>query len=89
MKLYYLANNIGKWLREWITLFHSSVIFDIQLLTRVFDIMRAKNPEMVTGEKKKFVMKPPQVVRIGTKKTSFANFTDICKMYVDESLRLL
>lgn len=68
---------------------HSSVVFDIQLLTRVFDIMRAKNPEMVTGEKKKFVMKPPQVVRIGTKKTSFANFTDICKMYVDESLRLL
>lgn len=89
MKLYYLANNIGKWLRERITLFHSSVVFDIQLLTRVFDIMRAKNPEMVTGEKKKFVMKPPQVVRIGTKKTSFANFTDICKMYVDESLRLL
>lgn len=70
-------------------IFHSSVVFDIQLLTRVFDIMRAKNPEMVTGEKKKFVMKPPQVVRIGTKKTSFANFTDICKMYVDESLRLL
>lgn len=57
----------------------------MQLLTRVFDIMRAKNPEMVTGEKKKFVMKPPQVVRIGTKKTSFANFTDICKMYVCES----
>ena len=57
----------------------------MQLLTRVFDIMRAKNPEMVTGEKKKFVMKPPQVVRIGTKKTSFANFTDICKMYVGES----
>lgn len=47
--------------------------------------MRAKNPEMVTGEKKKFVMKPPQVVRIGTKKTSFANFTDICKMYVCKS----
>lgn len=70
-------------------IFHLSVVFDIQLLTRVFDIMRAKNPEMVTGEKKKFVMKPPQVVRIGTKKTSFANFTDICKMYVDESLRLL
>lgn len=57
----------------------------MQLLTRVFDIMRAKNPEMVTGEKKKFVMKPPQVVRIGTKKTSFANFTDICKMYVNDS----
>lgn len=61
------------------------VLYFTQLLTRVFDIMRAKNPEMVTGEKKKFVMKPPQVMRIGTKKTSFANFTDICKMYVDES----
>lgn len=52
----------------------------LQLLTRVFDIMRAKNPDMVAGEKRKFVMKPPQVVRIGTKKTSFANFTEICKM---------
>lgn len=51
-----------------------------QLLDRVFDIMRAKNPDMVAGEKRKFVMKPPQVLRIGSKKTSFANFTDICKM---------
>ncbi len=51
-----------------------------ELLTRVFDIMRAKNPDMVTGEKKRFVMRPPQVVRVGTKKSSFVNFTDICKM---------
>ena len=51
--------------------------------------MRAKNPEMVTGEKKKFVMKPPQVVRIGTKKTSFANFTDICKMYVEKFFSII
>ncbi|KAK9500320.1 hypothetical protein O3M35_001603 [Rhynocoris fuscipes] len=50
-----------------------------ELLTRVFDIMRDKNPEMVAGKKAKFVMRPPQVVRIGTKKTSFANFTEICK----------
>jgi len=50
-----------------------------ELLTRVFEIMRDKNPEMVSGKKQKFVMRPPQVVRIGTKKTSFANFTDICK----------
>ncbi|XP_058971373.1 eukaryotic translation initiation factor 2 subunit 2 isoform X2 [Pocillopora verrucosa] len=60
-----------------------------ELLTRVFDIMRAKNPEMVTGEKKKFVMKPPQVVRIGTKKTSFANFTDICKILHRQPKHLL
>lgn len=53
-----------------------------ELLNRVFNIMREKNPEMVAGEKKKFTMRPPQVVRIGTKKTSFANFSEICKMYV-------
>lgn len=41
--------------------------------------MRDKNPDMVAGKKQKFVMRPPQVVRIGTKKTSFANFTEICK----------
>jgi len=50
-----------------------------ELLARVFTIMREKNPEMVAGEKKKFTMRPPQVVRIGTKKTSFANFSEICK----------
>ncbi|XP_077285881.1 eukaryotic translation initiation factor 2 subunit beta isoform X2 [Arctopsyche grandis] len=50
-----------------------------ELLDRVFDIMREKNPAMVSGKKQKFVMRPPQVVRIGTKKTSFANFTEICK----------
>jgi len=50
-----------------------------ELLARVFNIMREKNPEMVAGEKKKFTMRPPQVVRIGTKKTSFANFSEICK----------
>uniref|UniRef100_A0A8C3D2R0 Eukaryotic translation initiation factor 2 subunit 2 n=1 Tax=Cairina moschata TaxID=8855 RepID=A0A8C3D2R0_CAIMO len=50
-----------------------------ELLNRVFNIMREKNPDMVAGEKRKFVMKPPQVVRVGTKKTSFVNFTDICK----------
>lgn len=50
-----------------------------ELLDRVFDIMREKNPNMVSGKKQKFIMRPPQVVRIGTKKTSFANFTEICK----------
>lgn len=51
-----------------------------ELLKRVFDIMREKNPDMVAGEKKRFVMKPPHVMRVGTKKTSFANFAEICKM---------
>jgi translation initiation factor 2 subunit 2 len=32
-----------------------------QLLDLVFTIMREKNPDLTAGEKKKFVMKPPQV----------------------------
>ena len=54
----------------------------LQLLTRVFDIMREKNPDMIAGEKKKFVMRPPQVLRVGTRKSSFANFAEICRLYV-------
>lgn len=51
-----------------------------ELLMRVFNIMREKNPDMIAGEKRRFVMKPPQVLRVGTKKSSFANFLEICKM---------
>lgn len=32
-----------------------------ELLERAFNQLREKNPEMATGEKKKFIMKPPQV----------------------------
>jgi len=60
-----------------------------ELLTRVFDIMREKNPDMVAGEKRRFVMRPPQVLRVGTKKTSFANFTEICKMLHRQPKHLL
>ncbi|XP_016092107.1 eukaryotic translation initiation factor 2 subunit 2-like [Sinocyclocheilus grahami] len=60
-----------------------------ELLLRVFNIMREKNPDMVAGEKRKFVMKPPQVVRVGTKKTSFVNFTDICKLLHRQPKHLL
>ena len=55
-------------------------LFLFQLLTRVFDIMREKNPEMVAGEKKKIVMRPPQVLRAGARRTSFANFSEISRM---------
>ncbi|KAL8590609.1 hypothetical protein ACOMHN_011045 [Nucella lapillus] len=51
-----------------------------ELLSRVFDIMREKNPEMIAGDKKRFVMRPPQVLRVGTRKSSFANFADICRL---------
>jgi len=50
------------------------------LLERFYKTLKEKNPEMVTGEKKKVMMKPPQVVRVGAKKTSFVNFSDICKL---------
>ncbi|KAK6011117.1 hypothetical protein OSTOST_23808 [Ostertagia ostertagi] len=35
-----------------------------ECLTIVFNIMREKNPEL-SGEKKKFAMKPPEVARAG------------------------
>ncbi|KAL9904983.1 eukaryotic translation initiation factor 2 subunit 2 [Glossina fuscipes] len=50
-----------------------------ELLKRVFEIILDKNPEMAGGRKPKFVMRPPQVLRVGTKKTSFANFMDIAR----------
>ena len=40
-----------------------------ELLERVFDIMRAKNPNMAQGEKRRFVMKPPSVIRVGSRKS--------------------
>merc|ERR1712241_438983 len=60
-----------------------------ELLQRVFTIMRDKNPEMVAGKKKKFVMRPPQVMRVGTKKTAFVNFTEIAKMLHRQPKHLL
>jgi len=60
-----------------------------ELLQRVFGIMRDKNPEMVAGEKKKFIMRPPQVVRVGSKKTAFANFSEIAKMLHRQPKHLL
>lgn len=44
--------------------------------------MLEKNPQMTAGEKKKFVMKPPQASRVGTKKTAFTNFAEICRLWV-------
>jgi len=49
------------------------------LLTRVFNIIREKNPGVIDGDKVRLTLKPPQVARIGTKRTSFSNFGEICK----------
>lgn len=59
------------------------------LLDMVFNIMRERNPDMVAGEKKKFVMKPPQVARAGSKKTAFTNFIEICRLLKRDSKHVL
>lgn len=51
-----------------------------ELLERIFSIMKQKNPEMVAGEKKQMTLKPPQVHRLGTRRTAFGNFSEYCKM---------
>lgn len=50
-----------------------------EMLEIIYNKIKEKNPESESGVKKKLVMRPPQVLRVGTKKTSFANFIDICK----------
>ncbi|KAA0065904.1 eukaryotic translation initiation factor 2 subunit beta [Cucumis melo var. makuwa] len=48
----------------------------VQLLGRVFNILRENNPELA-GDRRRTVMRPPQVLREGTKKTVFVNFMDL------------
>ncbi|VDM26050.1 unnamed protein product [Toxocara canis] len=50
------------------------------LLEMAFGALRERNPDLASGEKKKFIMRPPQVARAGSKKTAFANFAEICRL---------
>jgi len=49
-----------------------------ELLGWVFNILRENNPELA-GDRRRTVMRPPQVLREGTKKTVFVNFMDLCR----------
>uniref|UniRef100_A0A5B7BDD0 Eukaryotic translation initiation factor 2 subunit beta n=1 Tax=Davidia involucrata TaxID=16924 RepID=A0A5B7BDD0_DAVIN len=49
-----------------------------ELLGRVFNILRENNPELA-GDRRRTVMRPPQVLREGTKKTVFVNLMDLCR----------
>jgi translation initiation factor 2 subunit 2 len=49
-----------------------------ELLDRVFGILKAHNPAL-TGERRRTLLKPPQVAREGTKKTVFTNFAELCR----------
>merc|ERR1719262_719994 len=49
-----------------------------ELLTRLYQIIEDKNPSL--GSKSKYTLKPPQVVRVGSKKVGWVNFQEICDM---------
>ncbi|KAL0846318.1 hypothetical protein Bca101_019564 [Brassica carinata] len=49
-----------------------------EMLGRVFNTLREHNPDL-TGNRRRTIMRPPQVLREGTKKTVFVNFMDLCK----------
>jgi translation initiation factor 2 subunit 2 len=48
------------------------------LLTRFYDRLRTNNQDLVV--RKRHVMKPPHVLKIGTSKTLWANFPEICEL---------
>lgn len=48
------------------------------MLSRVFELLHANNPEL--QNKRKFQIKTPQLMRVGTKKTVWTNFAEICSM---------
>ncbi|KAJ1918877.1 Transcriptional regulator [Mycoemilia scoparia] len=47
-----------------------------ELLGRLYAVLRENNPDLI-GEKRKFTIVPPQMVRDGSKKSIFANTQDI------------
>lgn len=50
------------------------------LLNRIFKLIKDANPSGTDSvDRIKLILKPPQVARIGTKRTSFSNFGEICK----------
>lgn len=54
------------------------------MLGRVVDLLAANNPEL--AEKRRQTVKPPQLMRVGTKKTLWVNFQEICK--IDKKYRM-
>ena len=49
-----------------------------EMLERVFALLRERNPGIST--RKRHTMPPPQMVRVGTRKTMWANFAPICQL---------
>merc|ERR1719174_1915968 len=53
------------------------------LLHRIHEIIDDKNPAL--SSRKKYTMKPPEIVRVGSKKVGWTNFGQICSL-MDRSL---
>jgi len=47
-----------------------------ELLSRLYGIIEADNP--LLGTTRKYILKPPQLVRVGSKKVAWVNFSEIC-----------
>jgi len=59
------------------------------LLNRVFTLLSDNNPDLVKSKKKQVIIKPPEVLREGTKKTVWANYQEICDMMHRQSDHVL
>ncbi|KAK1937294.1 putative eukaryotic translation initiation factor 2, beta [Babesia divergens] len=49
-----------------------------ELLARIQSLINAHNPDL--SGSKRYTIKPPQVVRVGSKKVAWINFKDICNV---------
>ena len=47
------------------------------MLTRIYSSLKEKNPELMA--RKRYKLKPPQIMRIGTRKCMWVNFPEICE----------
>jgi translation initiation factor 2 subunit 2 len=56
------------------------------LLDRVVDLLQANNPDLV--EKKRTRIKPPQLQMVGSRKTLWVNFQEICSMMQRDPLHV-
>jgi len=60
------------------TEFEEGQLFEYdELLQRVHDIIEAKHSGL--GVKEKYTLQPPQIARVGAKKTGWVNFVSICE----------
>lgn len=66
--------------RHFLLLADAFPSYNVQLLGRVADILLENNPELA-GDRRRIVLRPPEVLHEGTKKTIFTNFMGLCRTY--------